>query len=156
MAHKKIENPVIMEGVRIIFRNFSGKPSQFNPPGKKNFCVLLDQELAAKMHDDGWNIKVLKPREEGDPEQPYIQVTVNYDSGKPPRIVLLTSNNRTDLTAEMVEVLDYADIQNVDLIINPFNWDVNGKKGVTAYLKSAFITLNEDELELKYADTDHA
>ena len=48
-------------------------------------------------------------------------------------------------------MVDLADMKNVDVLINPFEWNVNGNTGVKAYLKSIFITLNEDELELKYA-----
>ena len=40
----------------------------------------------------------------------------------------------------------------MDLILNPYEWAVNGKTGVKAYLKSIFVTIQEDELERKYAD----
>jgi hypothetical protein len=49
-------------------------------------------------------------------------------------------------------MLDYADIKTIDVMLNPYEWEVNGNTGVKAYLKTAFVTLNEDELELKYAE----
>ena len=99
---------------------------------------------------DGWNIRTLDPREEGDTATPYIQVAVNFDN-RPPRIVLLTSTTRTSLDKDSVETLDWADIQTADLIANGYEWTVNGKSGVKAYLQTLFVTIVEDELERKYS-----
>lgn len=144
---------VVMENVRIIFRNFKGKEGMYNREGDRNFAVLLDEKTAKLMSDDGWNVKYLKAREEGDEEQAYLQVSVNF-KGRPPRIVMITSRGRTDLGEDECELLDWADIRNVDLIVRPYDWSVNGKTGTKAYLKSLFVTIEEDELELKYADVD--
>lgn len=142
---------VILEDVRILFRNFSGKEGQYNREGDRNFAVLLEDNLADAMARDGWNVKYLKPREEGDSPQPYIQVAVNF-RGRPPRIVMITSRGRTTLTEDEVNILDWAEIKHVDLIVRPYEWVVNKKTGVKAYLQSIFITIEEDPLELKYAD----
>ena len=40
----------------------------------------------------------------------------------------------------------------MDLTLNPYAWEVNGKTGVKAYLKSIFVTIVEDDLDRKYAD----
>jgi hypothetical protein len=152
----KDSNTVVMEGVRIIFRNFAGKEGQYNREGDRNFAVLLDDEIANIMAADGWNIKWLRPREdadEGETEQAYLQVSVNF-KGRPPRIVQITSRGRTNLSEDEVEVLDWVDIQNVDLIIRPYEWTVNGKSGIKAYLQSIYVTIEEDELERKYAELD--
>ena len=147
------DNNVIMENVRIIFRNFTGKEGMYNREGDRNFAVLLDDPIAHAMHEDGWNVKWLKSREEGEPEQAYLQVSVNF-KGRPPRIVMVTSRGRTNLHEDEVELLDWADIRNVDMIIRPYEWAVNNKTGVKAYLQSIFVTIEEDALELKYADMD--
>lgn len=147
------DNTVVMENVRLIFRNFAGKEGMYNREGERNFAVLLDEETAGKMAEDGWNVKALRAREEGEPEQPYLQVSVNF-KGRPPRVVMITSRGRTTLHEDEVEILDWADIRVADLIVRPYEWAVNGKTGIKAYLQSIFVTIEEDELELKYADLD--
>jgi hypothetical protein len=141
-----------MEGVRIIFRNFAGKEGQYNREGDRNFAVLLDDAVANAMAEDNWNIKWLKPRneeEEGETPQAYLPISVNF-KGRPPRIVMITSRGRTNLDESQVETLDWVDIINVDLIVRPYEWTVNQKSGVKAYLQSIYVTIEEDPLEIKY------
>lgn len=145
------DNTVIIEDGRILFRNFAGKEGKYNRAGDRNFAVLLDDVIAKNLHEDGWNVKWLKPREEGDPLQAYLEIKVNY-RGRPPRIVMITTRGRTPLSEDQVELLDYADIKTVDMVLNPYEWEIGGKSGISAYLKSMFVTIHEDPLELKYAD----
>lgn len=147
------DNTVMLEGVQIIFRNFTGAEKQFNKAGDRNFVVLLEDDVAEAMEKDGWNIKRLRPREDDEEQnfKAYLSVTVGY-KGRPPRVVMVTSRGRTTLDESMVEMLDWADILFSDIIIRPYDWTVNGNSGRKAYLKSAFVTIDEDALELKYAD----
>lgn len=150
MAKSKMANATL-EGVRIAFRNFAGEERQYNRKGDRNFAVFLPEEVAQEMIKDGWNVKHLKPREDGDEPQAYLQVAVNF-SGRPPRIVMISSRGRVNLGEEEVSILDWAQFQNVDLIIRPYEWEVSGKTGVKAYLQTIYATIEEDELDLKYAD----
>lgn len=152
-------NTVLLEGVRIIFRNFAGKEGQYNREGDRNFGVIIpDQATAEAMIADGWNVKYLKPREdadEGDDEEtPWISVSVNFDKGRPPQIMQITSRGKTLLDERSVEMLDWVDITNVDMIIRPYNWEVSGRTGIKAYLQSMYVTIEEDPLAAKYAELD--
>lgn len=140
-----------IENATIAFRNFSGKEGKFNPAGRRNFCVILDQDISNVLVEDGWNVKYLRPRNEDELPQPYIQVAVNYKN-IPPKIVLITSSGKTTLDENTVSMLDWAEISNVDLIVRPYNYEVNGKTGVKAYCKSMYVTIEEDEFEKKYSD----
>lgn len=149
------EGNLLLENVRIIYRNFAGKEGPYNSEGDRNFAVILeDPKLVAAMEKDGWLVKYTKPRDEDDEPQPYLPVRVKFDRGRPPLVVMITSRGRTELDEDSCEVLDWADIRNVDLFVRPYNWSVNGKSGTKAYLKSIYVTIEEDALQLKYADID--
>ncbi len=140
----------MVEDARLVFRNFSGEEGQFNREGDRNFSVILDPVSAEQMLKDGWNVKYLAARDEDEEDTPYIQVAVNFKI-RPPKIVLITETSRTTIKEDTVGTLDWVDIQTVDLIARAYNWEVNGKTGIKAYLQTMFMTINEDPLERKYA-----
>lgn len=140
----------MVEDARIIFRNFSGEESRYNKAGDRNFALILDPDIAEVLAKDGWNVKALPSREEDEPDTAYIQISVSFKN-RPPRITMITSTGRTLLDESTVGTLDWADILTVDLIARGYEWDVNGKQGIKAYLQTMFVTINEDALERKYA-----
>ena len=145
----KQTSTIMIENARLIFKNFSGEESKFNRGGNKNFCVVLDPEMARDLEDEGWNVKYLRPREEGEEPTPYLQVTVAYGN-IPPKVLMIAGRNKTPLDSFSVGSLDYAEIKNVDLIIRPYHWEVNGKQGIKAYLKTMYVEIEQDAFASKY------
>lgn len=148
MVNKKL-GIVNLENHEIAFRNFAGEEKQYNAAGKRNFVVFLAPDTAEQMARDGWNIKQLKQRDEDERPQDYIQVSVSFDK-RPPRIVVIAKDKKTTLTEDMVDMLDWADIDSVDVVLNPYSWEVQGKSGVKAYVKSLYVNIRLDAFEEKY------
>ena len=153
---ERIENLTI-ENARIIFRNFEGRQTQYNREGDRNFCVIIDDpDLADKLANDGWNIRITKPREddaefEGFAPRRYLPVAVKFNP-IPPKIYKVVKTNKVELTEESIGDLDFAEITNVDLVIRPYHWEVNGKAGIKAYCKTMYVSVMEDEFADKYAE----
>lgn len=143
-------NSLVIEDAKIIWPNFSGAASKYNRLGDRNFGVIIDDpELARQLNEDGWNVKILKPRDEQEDVSHYIKVSVNYDN-KPPRVYLVTRKGKVLLDEESISTLDYADIKHIDLSIRPYYWENDRGSGLKAYLKTMYAVIEEDEFEDKY------
>ena len=156
MAQKiKIEN------ARIIFRNFSGRPTDWNKKGGvRDFHVVLDTyEGLQSLIDMGFKIKTLKKRNEEDPDIPILKVKVNFrynDDGSEllaPHIYMVnpSTKKKTLITPATAPVLDAAEIAFSDIYITPYRTTVQGENYVTAYLDKMYVNLEVDDLEDKYS-----
>ena len=143
-------NILQIDDARIIFRNFSGAPSKFNREGDRNFAVIIpEQEIADALIAEGWNVKIKPPREDGDTPFMYLPVKIKFND-RGPRVYLKSGRNIIRLDEESVSCLDNVDIISVDLDIRPYDWNVNGMEGRTAYLQSIQVTQEVDRFYDQY------
>lgn len=149
-------NNLIIEDARIIFRNFAGKETQYNREGDRNFSVIIeDPDMAAALIEDGWNLKLLKPRDEDDEPSYHLKVDVRMDGNWPAKLFLVNRRGRPNqLDEDTVGQLDRIELDKVDLTINASKWEVNGKSGIKAYLRDLYASQVEDALARKYSYDD--
>lgn len=137
---------------RIVFRNFEGRGDKFNRAGDRNFAVVIDDlDIYDELKADGWNVKKKDPRDEGDIPFMYLPVKVQFND-RGPAIWLLSGENRVMLDEASVACIDDIEIASVDLDIRPYDWDVNGRTGRTAYLQGMAVTQEFDRFAAKYQD----
>lgn len=151
-VQRRIPN-IVIEDTQIRWANFSGLEGKFNAKGDRNFAIFITPEQAKEYEDLGYPVKYLAPREEGDPEQAILKVKVKFsERSKPPKIVMINSRGQLELPEDMVGILDWVDMEKADVILRAYQWDFNGKQGVTAYANTVYVTIREDVLEQKYAN----
>lgn len=133
-----------IDDARIIYRNFSGVGSKYNREGDRNFAVVIpSQEIADELIKEGWNVRIKPPREEDEEPFMYLPVKIKF-SDRGPNCYLRSGKIQTKLTESTIGCVDDIDILSVDLDLRPFDWDVNGKTGRTAYLQSIRVTQKID------------
>lgn len=149
---KRVE-PVNIENATIGFKNFEGREGPYNKAGQMDFSVFLDEETAEALFKEGWNVKYPKANDDIDPDEdtrsPHLQISVSFDN-YPAKVILVSNENLTNLGEGEIAMLDWAELSNVDLVIRPYSWEVNGKSGIKAYLKAGYFTIVTDAFAEKY------
>lgn len=150
----RVERILEIPNAHIFYRNFAGIEKKYNSAGNRNFCVEISEDamvdntpLYQVLLEEGWNVRLMPPRNEGDAPMHYIQVNVSYKN-VPPNIWLIAGRRKTRLDEGSVDSLDYAEIKTVDLVINPYNWEPGRVK---AYLKTMYIEIVQDAFADKWA-----
>lgn len=139
-----------IDDARIIYRNFSGVGSKYNREGDRNFAVLIpNQDIANALIEDNWNVKIKPSREDDDVPFMYLPVKIKFND-RGPTVYLQTGKALNKLDEESVSCLDDVDILTVDLDLRPYDWEVNGKTGRTAYLQSIKVVQQIDRFAAHY------
>lgn len=144
-------NILQIEDARIIYRNFAGVGSKYNREGDRNFAVIIpNEEIANKLVEDGWAVKIKPPRDEDDSPFMYLPVKIKFNNRGPAAYVKSGSSVQR-LNEDTIGMLDEIDIQSVDMDLRPYDWEVNGKTGRSAYLQAINVIQNIDRFGAQYA-----
>lgn len=159
MEIRKNEQGVLfVEDAKLIFKNFAGRPGQYNAAGERSFNLVIDDpEIAQQMRDEGWNVKIKAPREEGDGPFCYLPVSVVFPTPErnfPMRITQFTKNGPIDFTEENVGELDRARFTSCKVAIRPYNWHTAQGSGIKAYLRTMHVVLEEGDFASDYEGFD--
>ena len=145
---------LIVDDARIVFRNFEGREEKYNRRGDRNFALVIPtEEMAQAMTERGWNVKIRDNREDGGDLFMYLPVKVKFND-RGPSIYLNTNGRVNMLDEESVGMIDQIDIASVAMDIRPYDWEVSGKFGRTAYLERMDVVQELDRFAARYAEDD--
>ena len=148
-------NLVIVENGKFIFdTNFAGDPKKdrFGSDERKANLVIPDIDLARELIDDGFNVRLTKPRvgeEEGFVPRYFVKVKLNYKSTWPPKVYLVTDEDKSVLLdQESVACLDDIWVDRVNAVLNRYE----GPNGKSLYVKSmeVYQKVDDDPISAKY------
>lgn len=143
-----------IDDARITYKNFRGEGTKFNREGDRNFALIIpEKEMADALIQEGWHVRIKYPRDPDDPFM-FLPVKVKFND-RGPNAYLVTGNRMNRLDEESIACLDDVDIIGVDLDIRPYDWEVNGKSGRTAYLQSIRVTQRIDRFAAQYAEEEY-
>ena len=84
----------------------------------------------------------------------HLPVKVKFND-RGPTVYLKSGSALNKLDEESINCLDHVDILGVDLDIRPYDWEVNGKAGRTAYLQSIHVTQQVDRFAERYPNIEY-
>ena len=148
----KVEN---LTNRHIIYRNFSGKTSQYNKNGDLKFTMVIpDPSDAQKLANDGWNVKIKPPKNDGDEPFCTLDIRVRLDlNWAKPKIKQFTRHGSVWITEENIGNFDDAEFETVDLVLRQYAWEnPRGERGISAQLSEMYVKIAEGELEAKWAE----
>lgn len=141
-----------IDGHQIIFKNFEGRGDKFNREGDRNFSLRIDDpDTADALIKEGWNVRIKEGRDEE--EGPFMRLPIKIKfTNYGPNVYLRTGDRVNELDEEGIACLDNIDIDSVNMDIRPYDWDVNGRTGRTAYLQSMEVVQRIDRFAARYAN----
>lgn len=133
-----------IDDAKLRFRNFAGRPGAFNKEGERSFSLVVESpEDAERLTAAGWNVRIKTANEEGELPSMHLPVKVKFN-GRGPHVYLVSGDRKVKLDEESVGCLDDVYILRVDLDIRPYDWEVRGDTGRTAYLHSMQVVQELD------------
>lgn len=146
---------LIIDDAIIKFPNFEGREEKYNRKGDRNFLLdIPTEEMAQALMERGWNVSIRDKRDEGGDLFMSLKVKVKFND-RGPTIYLNTNGRVNMLDEESAGMIDQIDIASVSMDIRPYDWEVSGKTGRTAYLERMDVVQELDRFAARYAEEEH-
>lgn len=137
--------------IKWAFSHFDGREDTFNAEGDHNFTVILPEDTALKLKDEGWAVREIEGYEEGDPPEYIMKVKISYRF-EPPKIYLIKGERKIRADERDLSDITRATCEQIDVIITPSRWVHGQNSGISAYAKELYAKVKESRFSARYAD----
>ena len=151
---------VTFKDVTLRFKNFSGRETDFNAAGNRNFHVDLTEDMVDYLNNvelttksgrtvKGANVKTYVPKASDDnpnPEPRY-SIKVLFGTYPPEEMWYVTSRGKIRLTMDTVGNLDRMRIERAKVMVSLSTYEKGPNVGITAYLKKLIVWVQEDDFD---------
>lgn len=144
----------VLKNAQIQFTNFSGQENEFNAAGKRNFKVIIDEELARELQEQGVRVSELRRRDDTEPVRFSVKVGVYPTS----EMFLLSGSTRKELTLDTCGLIDM-EIRKGHVkqgqIAMEFHVSTNTRLArPTPYIRldTLFVPIGKSQLKAEYDD----
>ena len=160
-----IGKTIAVDNTRFIFAtNFSGDAARdrFADTRRKANLLIPDLEQAKDLIKAGFKVRETRPRPDDDPNdfipEYFVPVLLKYRnrSGQmvkyPPKVYLVSGDNEPVLLdEESVSCIDNMRIKNVNVILNPYEYDP-ANNGLSLYIRTMYVEqdLDDDPYAARY------
>ena len=135
---------ICIENTRFIYgTNFSGDPDRdrFGSDARQVNIVIPDHLQARELMDEGFNVRMTKPRPGEDEEfvpTYFVSAKINYDTDWPPKIYLVSGDaDPQELDVDSVDILDRCYVKNVNVVLNPYQNTRTGRSSL--YVRTMYV-----------------
>ena len=125
---------VELKNVKIVYKNFSGRPSAYNIEGNRNFCVLLTDKQMAELKSLGIPVKIISDKSGVKHNMLIVRVIcpsatkLFFSSLLPDITVKIRGQKDTPISLDKINIMDSLTVYGANLTVT-----ISGKYKV-AYL----------------------
>ena len=149
MILEKYSNKYCLKDCKILFPNFKGRSTRYNPEGSMNFNVRIDDPaIAQELANDGFNVRLLNKLDDDAPDTWALKVNLKYGVTKDgrktgPQIKEVFDDRIADLNDLNVHCLDDMTIEKAIIEFRAFEYDETAHKN-SAWLNRAKFWVKDD------------
>lgn len=160
-----IGRTIAVDDTRFIFQtNFAGDPTKdrFSDSRRKANLLIPDSEQVKDLIKAGFKVRETRPRQDEDPSEfmpeYFVTVLLKYRNRAgqpvkyPPKVYLVSGDNEPVLLdEESVACIDNMRIKNVNVILNPYEYDP-ANNGLSLYIRTMYVEqdLDDDPYAARY------